>query len=102
MGMSTDQRIFDRIPFNRRVKVVSMGRMAAYAMLVNIGMGGVLMQFASPLPVGSPCQVAIPVSGANGFKHIMTEGTVVWSDAGVTAVKFLQAIQPTLFDTLFQ
>ncbi len=99
---SRDQRTFERIPFSKKVKVVSMGRMAAYAMIINIGMGGVLLQSATPLPLGSQCQVAIPMPGGDGIRHMMTEGTVVRSDAGGTAVKFVQTIEPSTFDTLIR
>jgi heme/copper-type cytochrome/quinol oxidase subunit 4 len=102
MSSSRDQRTFERIPFNKKVKVVSIGRVAAYAMVVNIGMGGVLLQSAAPLPVGSQCQVAIPMPGGEGIRHLMTEGTVVRSDAGGTAVKFAQTIDPSSFDTLIR
>ncbi len=100
MSGSRDQRTFERIPFSKKVKVVSMGRMAAYAMVINIGMGGILLQSASPLPVGSQCQVAIPMPGEQGIKHMMAEGTVVRSDAGGTAVKFVRTIDPSSFGTL--
>jgi heme/copper-type cytochrome/quinol oxidase subunit 4 len=102
MSTSRDQRTFERIPFSKKVKVVSMGRMAAYAMAINIGMGGVLLQSAAPLPVGSQCQVAIPIYAGERIKHMMAEGTVVRSDAGGTAVKFVRTIDSSSFDTLFQ
>jgi heme/copper-type cytochrome/quinol oxidase subunit 4 len=102
MSTSRDQRTFERIPFAKKVKVVSMGRMAAYAMAINIGMGGVLLQSAAPLPVGSKCQVAIPISGGDGIKHMMAEGTVVRSDTGGTAVKFVRTLDPSSLDTLLQ
>ena len=100
MSTSRDQRTFERIPFSKKVKVVSMGRMAAYAMAINIGMGGVLLHSATPLPVGSQCQVAIPMPKGEGIKHMMAEGTVVRSDAGGTAVKFMQTLDPSTFDTI--
>ena len=102
MSTSRDQRTFERIPFSKKVKVVSMGRMAAYAMVINIGMGGVLLQSATPLPVGSQCQVAIPMPGEQGIKHLMAEGTVVRSDAGGTAVKFVRTLDSSSFNTLIR
>lgn len=102
MSPHSDQRTFERIPFTQKVKVVSAGRMVAYAMVINIGMGGILLGSTSPLPVGSSCKVAIPVPSAEGLKRIVAEGMVVRADDGGTAVQFSKAIEPSRFNTLFQ
>jgi hypothetical protein len=102
MSGSRNQRTFQRIPFSKKVKVASMGRMATYAMAINIGMGGVMLQSAAPLPAGSQCQVAIPISPGEGGKYMMAEGIVVRSDSGGSAIKFLRTIDPSSFDTLFR
>ncbi|GLH72642.1 hypothetical protein GETHLI_11440 [Geothrix limicola] len=102
MTSSADQRAYERLPFSQKVRVVSAGRVAAYAMVINIGMGGILLGSTSPLPVGSQCKVAIPVPDGGGIKRIVAEGTVVRGDSGGTAVKFAQAIEPSRFEALFR
>ena len=101
MSPMNDQRASKRVPFRQQVKVVSVGRMVAYAMATNIGMGGVLLS-ASPLPVGSQCQVAIPVPGGSELERIVAEGTVVRNDASGTAVRFTKTLESSRFDHLLQ
>lgn len=100
--MSThDQRIYERLPFSQKVKLLSAGKMVIYAMAINIGMGGVLLNASVPLKVGSQCRLSISVPGGEGIKAILTEGTIVRSDGGGTAVRFLKTIDPNRFETLF-
>jgi len=100
MITSTDQRTFERIPFGQKVKVVSMGRMVAYAMAINLGMGGVLLKAASPLPVGRKLRLDIPAPGGEGIKRIVTEGTVIRSDMEGTAIQFLSPLELSRFHNL--
>ncbi len=102
MSTSTNQRTFERIPFSQRVKVVSTGRMVAYTLAINIGMGGVLLSSASAprLPIGSQCQVAIP--SGEGSPRLVADGIVIRSDLAGTAVQFLKTIESNNFDSIFQ
>jgi hypothetical protein len=102
MSPFIDQRASKRVPFRQQVKVVSVGRMVAYAMATNIGVGGVLLSASSPLPVGSQCQVAIPVPGSGEMERILAEGTVVRSDATGTAVRFSKNLESSRIDTLLR
>lgn len=101
MSPNTDQRTSKRIPFSQEVRVVSAGRMVAYAMVINIGMGGILLGATSPIPVGSQCKVAIPLPNGEGAKRIVAEGIVVRGDDGGTAVQFLKVLEPSRFNSLF-
>lgn len=100
MSTLVNHRTYERIPIDRKVKVFSMGRMVAYTMAINIGMGGVLLRASSQLPVGSQCRVAIPVPDGEGTRPIEAEGTVVRTDGGVIAVQFLRTIERGSFDAL--
>jgi len=102
MSRASDQRTFERVPFGQKVKVVSKGKMVAYAMAINIGMGGVLLNASPILPVGSQCRLAIPVPGEEGLQRLNAEGTVVWSTAEGTAVKFVRTLEPSRFEALVQ
>lgn len=102
MSVSKNERTFERIPYNQRVKVFTKGRMVAYAMAVNVGMGGVLLHASPTLPVGSQCRIALTGPDGDNAPHIEAEGTVVRSDGGDMAVKFASALEATSFGTLVQ
>jgi hypothetical protein len=96
MSTSQDLRRFERVPCSSKIEILSKGRMVAYAMAINIGMGGMLV--AAPLPVGSQCQIAVP--DAAGIHPLLVDGTVVRSDAGGAAVKFARTLEAASLDTL--
>ena len=93
MPPPANQRTYERIPFRQKVKVVSMGRIVAYAMAINLGMGGVLLKSASSLPVGQKLRVDIPGTGSGGGRPITAEGVVVRSDTDGTAIQFSNPLQ---------
>lgn len=99
MSSATDLRASERIPIGHRVKVVPKGRSAALAIAVNISLGGMLLGAAPALPVGTSCDVSILMPGALG-QAIKTTGTVVRSDAHGTAIRFAQALQPEVVQTV--
>ena len=98
MSVTKNERTVERVPYRQKVRVVSVGRMVAYAMAVNVGLKGVLLTASATLPVGTPCRVTLPV----GERRIEAEGTVVRSDAGVMAVQFASALEPSSIGSLFQ
>ena len=79
---------------------MSKGRLVAYAVSVNIGMGGALLSAPAPFPIGSHCKLNIPVEGPKGMERILAEGTVVRSDTGGTAFRFLATLEKESFDAL--
>lgn len=100
MSLSKNERVFERIPYHQKVKVVSVGRLVAYAMAINVGMGGVLLSASPSLPLGSQCRVTLPVPGGEGPQRVEAEGTVVRNDDGGTAIRFTRALESTNFGTL--
>ncbi|GLH66268.1 hypothetical protein [Geothrix edaphica] len=102
MSVSKNERAVERIPYSQKVKVVSMGRMVAYAMAVNVGLKGVLLIASPTLPVGSSCRVTLPVPDGEGVRRLEAEGTVVRSGAGAMAIQFADAFEPSTFGPLFQ
>lgn len=99
MNASKDLRASERIPIDNRVQVRAKGRMASYALAINISMGGLLLSAAPSLPVGSPCELAIFLSENLEGKKILAEGTVVRSDANGTAIMFATALDKSLYET---
>ncbi len=100
MNLPTHLRASERIPIGHRVKVVPKGRRAALAFAVNISLGGMLLGAATPLPVGTSCEVAILVPSPKLGQAIKATGTVVRSDAYGLAIRFAQALQPEVVQTV--
>ena len=100
MNSTSDQRQFERIPLEKPVQVRSKGRLACYAAAVNISMGGLLLGAAAPLPVGTPCELAIAVSDAPGAKTMLARGVVVRAGATETAIRFTKALDQTVLEKL--
>jgi len=98
MNMPNDLRASQRIPIENRVKVVSKGKMASYALAINISMGGLLLSAAPNLPVGSSCRLAILPSGHEDGKKVVVEGTVVRSDEHGTAVQFSRSLEKKTYE----
>lgn len=93
MSSPVDQRASERVPVKSRVKVMAKGRMIAYGIALNVSMGGVLLDASPELPVGSKCELAIFPSEKDSKVRVLTEGIVVRTGAGGTAVKFLNALE---------
>jgi len=100
MNSPSDLRASERIPIGHRVKVVPKGRTAALAFAVNISLGGMLLGAATPLPVGTSCEVAILVPGMKLGQAVKATGTVVRSDAHGLAIRFAQALQPEVIQAV--
>lgn len=102
MSVSKNERTSERIPYHQKVKVVSVGRLVAYTMAINVGLGGVLLSASPALPIGSQCRITLPATGPGGAGRIEAEGTVVRQGADGTAVRFASALEASAFDGLVQ
>jgi len=92
-------REFERIPIVNKVQVRTNGKMASYALAINISMGGLLLGAAPPMPVGSPCELAISISkDNNGGQAVVAKGIVVRSGEKETAIRFLNTLDRGLYD----
>ncbi len=100
MSNPAEQRTSERIPTRNRVKVIAQGKLVAYSLAVNLSLGGVLLDAAPVLPVGSRCELALFTSGTHAARGILTAGTVVRSDAQGTAIQFLETLAPGNFQAL--
>src|SRR5208283_904606 len=76
MNTHNDQRKFERTPIDNRVQVRISGRVAAYALGINISMGGLLLAAAPHLRVGSPCELAITVDHGSSGKAVVAKAVV--------------------------
>jgi len=97
MNTSKDLRAYERVAIANPVKVRNGGRMASYALAINISMGGLLLGAVPTLPVGSPCEVAISLPGGSGAATVTTRGIVVRSGAQETAIRFLNTLDPSTY-----
>jgi hypothetical protein len=88
MNFTHENRAFQRIAADNRVRVKAKGRTALHALAINISLGGLALTAAQPLPVGTPCEVAISLFDGPGAGSILARGTVVRSGPGETAIQF--------------
>ncbi|HJV23980.1 MAG TPA: PilZ domain-containing protein [Holophagaceae bacterium] len=102
MSSPNDLRSSERIPISTRVKMVSKGKVIAYAIGLNISMGGVLVHATQTLPVGSTCQLAIYQSGAEAGRRVMAEGTVIRAGEGQMAIRFAQPLAQESYQAFAQ
>lgn len=100
VNVPPDLRQFLRMPFSYRVKVVVADRILAFPQAINISLGGILVDGADRLPVGSDCGVAILLQQAEAGKRVVTRGTVVRSDAAGMAIAFSRPLEPESLQTL--
>ncbi len=96
-NMDLEKRRFSRVIFNVRAKLAVGEQILEAGHIYDLGIGGCLFPTAATPIVGSPCRVAIFLSGANSEPSIRVEGEIVRADSGQIAVKFT-AIDP---DSLF-
>jgi hypothetical protein len=97
MNKSTDLRATKRIPVRNRIRVLAHGRMIAYALAINLSMGGVLLKAMPPVPVGSVCDLAF--LAPNGTSGVVS-GMVVRSDSASTALQFFNTLEADKFEAL--
>jgi len=98
MNTLKDLREYERIPITNKVQVRTNGRMASYALAINISMGGLLLGAAPSLPVGSPCELAISIPNENGGTAVVAKGVVVRSGEKETAIRFLNTLDQALYE----
>jgi hypothetical protein len=88
LSTSINERNYDRIPVQNKVKVLGKGRLALYAIAINLSLGGVLLNATPSLPVGSRCAVTL----FDGAQSVNAIGTVVRSDGQGTAIQFAKLL----------
>ena len=98
MKSLNELREYERVPITNKVQVRSNGRMASYALAINISMGGLLLGAAPPLPVGSSCELAINLVNDTGGTSVVTKGVVVRSGENETAIRFLNTMDKSMYD----
>ncbi len=97
MDVRNDLRTSKRVPIGNKVQVKIKGRMASYALAINISAGGLLLSAAPALPVGTPCELAIPLSIRAEGKSLLTEGTVIRNDDMGTAIQFTNELEESVY-----
>ncbi len=97
MSQPADLRATKRIPVRNRIRVLAHGRMIAYALAINLSMGGVLLKAMPPVPVGSVCDLTfLAPNGTSGA----ISGMVVRSDATSTAFQFVNLLEAEKFEAI--
>ncbi|BDU71762.1 PilZ domain-containing protein [Mesoterricola silvestris] len=102
MSGTIESRTAKRIPLGAPVKVLVKGKVILAAIAVNISMGGILLNAAEPLPVGSQCEVSIGLRGGSGADSFQTLGRVVRSGENGTAIQFAKMLGDQTLEVLAQ
>jgi len=97
---SIETRAAKRIPTGNKVKLLSQGRVVLTAIAVNISMGGLYVNAAESLPVGSPCEVAIFPPGGNETESYLAQGRVVRTGENGMAIQFAKLLGDKTLDVL--
>jgi len=100
MSGSKDSRTAERIPVANGVKVMVKGRVILAAIAVNISMGGMFINAAAALPVGSPCEVAISLPDGSAGESFLTQGRIVRSGDAGTAIQFASILGDKTLDVI--
>ena len=87
-----EARTAKRLPAGNRVALVIQGRVILTAIAVNISMGGLYLNAAGAVPVGSPCEVAIYPPDGNETERILAQGRVVRVGEDGMAIQFAKAL----------
>ena len=86
----TEKREFIRVPFNTTVVVRVQDRVIRSQGEINISMGGVRLSTRDAIPPAEAlCRVTINLGGSASPIHIEVKGTIVRSQEGSLAVKFI-------------
>ena len=93
MTSFANHRAFPRVPVGYRVKLVTSDRLIGYSHALNLSLGGILLEKEPPLQVGSRVGVAIFLTDGEGDRRIVTQGTVVRSDARGNAIQFSDGME---------
>ena len=95
MTRSSQARAAKRIPIGNWVNVLFRGQVVLAALALNISLGGLALNAADALPLGSPCEVAIFLhkgeKGENGERYV-TRGTVVRNGEQGIAIRFAHVL----------
>lgn len=98
MPPAFEHRAHTRIPVQARIKVgMGKGRLAAYAIAINLSLGGVLLSATPALTVGSTCHLTLFGAGGN---PVTTSGKVIRSDGSGTAVQFVSNLAPEVCQSI--
>jgi len=95
-----DSRTAERIPVENRVNLMVKGRVILAAIAVNISMGGLYVDAAAALPVGSPCEVAIFLPDGSGSDSFVAQGKIVRSGESGTAIQFTRMLGDKTLDAI--
>jgi len=92
MTSSGHARATRRIPIGNWVNVLFRGQVVLAALALNISTGGLALYAADPLPLGSPCEVAIFLHNGEDSERYVTRGTVVRNGEQGLAIKFARSL----------
>jgi hypothetical protein len=83
-----DRRQFQRVPFRAEVTVRAAGRTLRSGSTLDLSMNGILLEAAEAPPAeGTPCDIAITLTGSDPLVTISARGFIVRSGPGTLAAR---------------
>ncbi len=95
--MEKDKRRFTRVPFRMRTRMTIGGMVFHTDEMCNLSIGGCLLPFDSPYPVGTACHIEILLNQEDPSLCVDVEGEITRNKSGVTAIRFTRIDPDSLF-----
>jgi hypothetical protein len=92
MTPTSEARTASRFHVGNAVEVLFKGRVILATIAVNISMGGLFLDAAATLPVGSTCEVAILPASGNAGGTFLAQGRILRTGQGGTAIQFARRL----------
>lgn len=92
-----EKRRFTRVPFRVEAELEAGEKSYPIGEVYNLSVGGCLLAADLKLGKGTPCRVAISLSGANSEMSVSVHGEIVRCQAGEVAVRFVKIEPDSLF-----
>lgn len=88
--MSEEKRRSDRIFSDMPAEITVADTRYTVQQILNLSVGGCLLEVEDSLPVGAECTVTILIDGTPQGLHVDAAGEIVRSDAETVGIKFTQ------------
>ena len=99
MTMDNEKRRYIRFPYKMKTELIVRNKRYESDEIINLSIGGCLLPINADLESGSPCTLRIILQQTGNEPTVTVEGSIVRSDKGSVAVKFV-SIDPENLDHL--
>ena len=92
-----NKRRFTRVPFRMKTRVTIGGVIFNADEICNLSIGGCLLPFDVPYPLGTSCHIEILLNQEDPSLCVDVEGEIVRKKSEVTAIRFTRIDPDSLF-----